>query len=147
MNPYLFLWHCPFKHLYKSFENWPLTPRSIEWLCAVSYCVELDSAQYDTVQNLTTRSMILRGVNLEKLEYLGENEIKFENISAHYSVARADSNYEKNRSKISFDCPLKKDTEKSNESAQYHTAWNLTPRSIILRGTRLPAVWYCAELR
>ena len=39
--------------------------------------------------------MILRRVNLEKLEYLGENETKFENISTHYSVAKADSNYEK----------------------------------------------------
>ena len=28
MNPYLFLWHCRFKELYKSFKKWPLTPRS-----------------------------------------------------------------------------------------------------------------------
>ena len=45
------------------------------------------------------------------------------------------SNYEKNRWKITFDCPLKKDTERSNDSAQQDTARNLTPRSIILRGT------------
>ena len=32
--------------------------------------------------------MILRRVNLEKLEYLGENETNYENISTHYSVAR-----------------------------------------------------------
>ena len=54
-----------------------------------------DSAQYHTARNLTQRSMILRRVNLEKLEYLGENKTKYENISTHYSVARADSNYKK----------------------------------------------------
>ena len=40
MNPYLFLWHCPLKDLYKSFKKWPLTPGSLEWLCAVWYCAE-----------------------------------------------------------------------------------------------------------
>ena len=78
--------------------------------------------------------MILRRVNLEKLQYLGEKETKFENMSTHYSVAKADSNYEKNGSKISLDCPFKKDTEKSLDSAQYHTARNLTQRSMILSG-------------
>ena len=41
--------------------------------------------------------MILRRVNLKKLEYLGENETKYENISTHwhYSMARADLNYKK----------------------------------------------------
>ena len=138
MNPYLFLWHCPFKDLYKSFKKWPLTPRSLEWLCAVSYCRELDFAQYDTAQNLTPRSMILRRVNLEKLEYLGENETKFVNISTHYSVPARQTRImkKKNSSKILLDCPFKKDTEKSH----------LIPRSIILRRTWLPAVWYCAEL-
>ena len=38
MNIYLFLWHCPFKGLCNSFKKWPLTPRSIGWLRAVSYC-------------------------------------------------------------------------------------------------------------
>ena len=38
---------------------------------------------------------VLRGVNLEKLEYLGENKTQNENILTHYSVAKADSNYEK----------------------------------------------------
>ena len=33
-----------------------------------------------------------------------------------------------------FDCPFKKDTEQSHDSAQYETARNLTLRSIILRG-------------
>ena len=91
----------------------------------------LDSAQYHTEQNLTPHSMILRRVNLEKREYLGKNETKFENISTQYSVAKADSNYEKNSSKILFDCPFKKDTEKSLDSAQYHKAQNLTPRSTV----------------
>ena len=59
-----------------------------------------------------------------KFEYLGENEAKFENILTNYSVATADSNYEKNRSKILFVCPLKR-IRKSH----------LTPRNIILRGT------------
>ena len=81
--------------------------------------------------------MILRRVNLDKLEYLGENKTKFENISTHYSVAKADSNYEKNSSKILLDCPFKKDSEKSLDSAQYHTAQNLTPRSMILREVNL----------
>ena len=39
----------------------------------------------------------------------------------------------KNRSKISLDCPFKYDTENSNDSAQYDTVQNLTPRSMILR--------------
>ena len=34
-----------------------------------------DSAQYDTAQNLTPRSIILRGTS-EKLEYLSKNETK-----------------------------------------------------------------------
>ena len=49
--------------------------------------------------------MILRWVNLEKIEYFGENETKFEIILTHYSVATADSNYEKNMSKILFVYP------------------------------------------
>ena len=36
-------------------------------------------------------------------------------------MAKADSNYEKNRSKILFDLPFKKDTAKSHDSAQYDT--------------------------
>ena len=87
--------------LLKRIRKSHLTPYSMilrgTWLRAVSYCAELDSAQYDTAQNLTPRSMILRRVNLEKLEYLGENETKYENISTHSSVYRADSNYKKNR--------------------------------------------------
>ena len=39
--------------------------------------------------------MILCGVNLEKLKYLGENETKFENILIHCSVAQARSNDKK----------------------------------------------------
>ena len=78
--------------------------------------------------------MILEGVNFEKLEHLGEISTKIKTILTHYSVAQAGSNYEKNRSKISLDCPFKYDTEKSNDSAQYDTAQNLTPHSLILRG-------------
>ena len=33
-------------------------------------------------------------------------------------MAKADSNYEKNRQQISFDFPLKNDTEKSHDSTQ-----------------------------
>ena len=54
----------------------------------------IDSAQYDTVRNLTPRSLIL-GEDSEKFEYLGENESKNENILTHWSVAQADSNDEK----------------------------------------------------
>ena len=54
----------------------------------------IDSAQYDTVRNLTPRSLIL-GEDSEKFEYLGENETKNENILTHWSVAQADSNDEK----------------------------------------------------
>ena len=51
-------------------------------------------------------------------------------------MTKADSNYETNRKKISFDCPFKKDTEKKSlDSAQYDTAQNFTLRSMILRGT------------
>ena len=74
------------------------------------------------MQSLTPRSMILWGVNLEKLEHLGEISTKMETILTHYSVAQAGSNYEKNMSKISLDCPFKYDTEKSNDSAQYDAA-------------------------
>ena len=49
---------------------------------------------------------------------------KTENILAHYSVAKADSNYEKNRQQISFDFPLKNDTEKSHDSTQNDTVRN-----------------------
>ena len=49
-------------------------------------------------------------------------------------MTKADSNYETNRKKILFDCPFKKDTEKSLDSAQYDTARNLTQRSMILCG-------------
>ena len=57
-----------FKGLCKCVKKWLLTPRSIEWLRAVLYCGELDSAQYHTAGNLTLRSIIMRGVNLEKIE-------------------------------------------------------------------------------
>ena len=51
-------------------------------------------------------------------------------------MAKADSNYEeKKQFENSLDCPFKKDTEKSLDSAQYDTARNLTLRSIILRRT------------
>ena len=51
----------------------------------------VDSAQY----RVTPRSMILWGVNLEKLEHLGEISTKIKTILTHYSVAQAGSNYEK----------------------------------------------------
>ena len=81
-----------------------MTPRSMilrrTWLRAVSYCAELDSAQYNTA-----------GTS-EKLEYLGENEAKNKNILTRWSVAQAGLNDEKNwGSKISLDCPFK--SEKS----------------------------------
>ena len=58
----------------------------------------VDLAQY----RVTPRSMILRGVNLKKLEHLGEISTKIKTILTHYySVAQAGSTYEKNRSKIS----------------------------------------------
>ena len=64
------------------------------------------SAQYHTARNLTPRSMILRGTS-EKLECLGENETKKENILTRWPVAQAGSNDEKSwGSKISLDCPF-----------------------------------------
>ena len=51
----------------------------------------VDSAQY----RVTPRSMILRGVLFEKLEHLGEILTKIKTILTHYSVAHANSNYEK----------------------------------------------------
>ena len=78
------------------------------WLLAVSYCAELDFARYDNAQNLTLRSMILRGTS-KKYEYLSENETKNETILTHWSVAQAGSNDEKNwGSKILLDCPFNK---------------------------------------
>ena len=53
-----------------------------------------DSAQYDTVRNLTPRRMILRRTS-EKYEYLGEILTKIENILIQWSVAQAGSNDEK----------------------------------------------------
>ena len=41
-----------------------------------------------------------------------------------------------------FDCPFKKDTEKSLYSAQYDTARNLTQRSMILRGTSEKLIYF-----
>ena len=95
------------------------------WIRAVSYCGEStneiggkSSAQYDSAQSLTPRSMILWGVNFGKLEHLGEISTKIKTILTHYSVAQAGSNYEKNRLKILVDCPFKYDSENSNDSAQ-----------------------------
>ena len=51
------------------------------------------SAQYDSVRNLTPRSIILGGTS-EKLEYLGENETEKE--ITHWSEAQAGLNDEKN---------------------------------------------------
>ena len=81
-----------------------------------------DSSQYDTARNLTLRNltlhrMILRGTS-EKLEYLGENDTKKENIITHWSVAQAGSNDEKNwGSKISFDCPFNNSVHSSKKSS------------------------------
>ena len=60
---------------------------------------------------------------------------KIENIFTFYFLTKEDSKYETNRNKILFDCPFKKVTEKSLDSAQYDTAQNFIPRSMILRGT------------
>ena len=69
--------------------------------------------------------MILRRVNLEKLEYLGENETKFVNISTHYSVpARQTRIMKKTVRKSCVTVPLKRILKS-----------HLTSRSIILRGT------------
>ena len=49
--------------------------------------------------------MVVKGLNYN---YLGENETKFENILAHWSVAQACSNYEKTRGQKSrWTVPLK----------------------------------------
>ena len=64
------------------------------WLRAVSYCAELDSAQYGTAGNLTLHSIILHGTP-EKYEYLSENKTKNETVLTHWSVAQAGSKDEK----------------------------------------------------
>ena len=78
MNPYLFLWHYHFKELYKSFKKWLLTPRSIEWLRAVSYCRELDSTQYHTArcQSWKTRQNLYK--NLKYFKPLLRGHVKLE---------------------------------------------------------------------
>ena len=60
--------------------------------------------------------------------YLGEIETKFKNILTSYSVAKSESNYEINRSKTSFDCPFKKDTEKSH-CAELQTNLNISAKT------------------
>ena len=52
MNPYVFLWHCPFKSLCKSFQKWLLTPWGHEWLCAVWYPTEIFQKIRITRRNL-----------------------------------------------------------------------------------------------
>ena len=56
--------------------------------------MEIDSAQCHTVGRLTLRSKKLHG-DSEKFEYLTENQIKLENILAHWSVTQAGLNDEK----------------------------------------------------
>ena len=53
----------------------------------------VDFPQY----RVTSRSMILRGVNFERLEHLGKISTKIKTILTHNSMAQAGSNYEKNR--------------------------------------------------
>ena len=119
-NPHLFLQHFPFKDLSEHLKEQLLT-------CAV---------QSDTAHSQAPRSIILRRVNLEKLEKLSEILIKIENILTHYFVTKADSNYEKKTGRKScLTVPLKKNTEKSLDYVQDDTAQNLTLRSMILRGT------------
>ena len=93
MNPHLFLWPCPFKGLCKilRFGCWlpgvmsdspvpqtlgRLTQRIMiprgDWLRAVWYPGEIDSAQYDTPGRLTPCSMIPRGDWLSAVLYPGE---------------------------------------------------------------------------
>ena len=80
--------------------------------------------------------MILRGVNLEKLEHLGKISTKIKTILTHYSVDQAGSNFEKKTGwKSCWNVPLNM-IQKSQ----------MTPRSMMLRRTWLHAVWYCAEL-
>ena len=78
-------------------SQYRVTPRSItlrgDWLRAVWYCAEIDSAQYDTARRLTLRSMILHG-DSEKFEYLSKNETIYKNILTYWSVAQAFSNAE-----------------------------------------------------
>ena len=54
----------------------------------------INSAQFDTAQSLTPRSMIL-SEDSEKYEYLGEKKTKNGNILNHWSVAQAGSNDKK----------------------------------------------------
>ena len=117
MNPHLFLWPCPFKGLCKilRFGCWlpgvmsdspvpqtlgRLTQRIMiprgDWLRAVWYPGEIDSAQYDTPGRLTQRSMIPRGdwlawyytERFRKIWITSEILTKIENILTHRSVAR-----------------------------------------------------------
>ena len=68
--------------------------------------------------------MILRRVNLEKLEYLDKNETKFENIQPITKWPRQTQIMKKTVQKSCLTVPLKRILKS-----------HLTPRSIILRGT------------
>ena len=72
--------------------------------------------QYHTVWSQSQKTRITRKILT-----------KIENILTNYFVTKADSNYETNRKKILLNCPFKKDSEKSHDSAQYDTVQNLTP--------------------
>ena len=75
---------------------------------------------------LTQRSMILRWVSflILNLEYLGENETKFENILTRWSVAQTSLNDEKNWvSKISLDCPFNTRSQ-TGKKCKTLSAWN-----------------------
>ena len=105
---------------------WLLTQRSIEWLCAVSYCAELDSAQYDTALSQSRKNEITR-------RNLKQNRKYFKHLLKGPGSLKLWKKQDENLVVLSH----KKDTEKSHDSAQYDTAQNLTLRSIILREVNL----------
>ena len=110
-------------------KDWAKVLRNSEVQYSAQYS---DFPQYDTAWSQALQSIILRGVNLKKLKYLG----KIENILTPDLVAKADSNCEKTGRKYRLTVPLKR-IRKSH----------LTPCTMIVCRTWLRAVWWCAELR
>ena len=95
------------------------------WLGAVSYCAELDSAQYDTARSQSRKTPITRR-NLDK------NRKYFKPLLSDQGRLKL---WKKTGRKSSLTVPLKRIRKR-----------HLTRRSMILRRTWLSAVWYCAEL-
>ena len=103
----MFLCHGPFKGLCKCIKKLLLTLRKIEWLQAES------TARSQSQKNLITQ------------RNLKQNQKYFKPLLSGPGSLKLWKKQDKNLVVLS----LKKDKEKSHDSAQYDTARNLAPRS------------------